>query len=139
MWAPVVYKRFVQCRRIVGRFSSNGEISYTYATGTVDAENASYAGGICGYSSGRITNSLALNTKINGSNAGRIAGNGYDFAFNYASPWVQLSGKTFPDNQVANQNGANTSLDSFETDLKKETPATAGLVTGHSTPASYQS
>ena len=105
---------------IVGRFSSNGEISYTYATGTVDAENASYAGGICGYSSGRITNSLALNTKINGSNAGRIAGNGYDFAFNYASPWVQLSGKTFPDNQVANQNGANTSLDSFETDLKKE-------------------
>ena len=105
---------------IVGRLELNGEISYTYATGTVDAENANYAGGICGYSSGRITNSLALNTKINGSNAGRIAGDGVTFAFNYASPWVQLSGKTFPDNQVANQNGANTSLESFEDDLKKE-------------------
>ena len=105
---------------IVGNLGSNSKISYTYATGTVDAENASYAGGICGYSSGRITNSLALNTKINGSNAGRIAGNGVTFAFNYASPWVQLSGKTFPDNQVANQNGANTSLENFETDLKKE-------------------
>ena len=110
---------------IVGRFSSNGEISYTYATGTVDAENANYAGGICGYSSGRITNSLALNTKINGSNTGRIAGNGkgVTFAFNYASPWVQLSGKTFPDNQVANPNGANTSLENFETDLKKGDPS----------------
>ena len=110
---------------IVGRLGSNGEISYTYATGTVDAENASYAGGICGNSYGRITNSLALNTKINGLNAGRIAGNGkgVTFASNYASPWVQLSGQTFPDNQVANQNGANTYLDSFETDLKKEDPS----------------
>ena len=106
---------------IVGELGSNGEISYTYATGTVDAENASYAGGICGYSSGRITNSLALNTKINGLDAGRIAGNGkgVTFASNYASPWVQLSGKTPSDNLVTNQNGANTSLDSFETDLKK--------------------
>ena len=108
---------------IVGNLGSNSKISYTYATGTVDAENASYAGGICGYSSGRITNSLALNTKINGSNAGRIAGNGYDFAFNYASPWVQLSGKTFPDNLVTNPNGANTSLDSFEDDLKNGDPS----------------
>ena len=108
---------------IVGDLGSNGEISYTYATGTVDAENASYAGGICGYSSGRITNSLALNTKINGSNAGRIAGNGVTFASNYASPWVQLSGQTPSDNLVTNQNGANTSLDSFEDDLKNGDPS----------------
>ncbi|MCD8137416.1 MAG: hypothetical protein LUH01_16280 [Parabacteroides gordonii] len=105
---------------IVGRLELNGKISYTYATGTVDAENASYAGGICGYSSGgRITNSLALNTNINGQYTGRIAGGGDDFASNYASPWVQLSGQTRPNNLVTNQNGANTSLSSFQDDLKK--------------------
>ena len=104
---------------IVGRLEFNGKISYTYATGTVDAENANYAGGICGYSSGgRITNSLALNTKINGQYTGRIAGGGDDFDSNYASPWVQLSGQTRPNNLVTNQNGANTSLDNFVTDLK---------------------
>ena len=113
-------RRLCNAGGIVGRLEFNGKISYTYATGTVDAENADYAGGICGNSSGRITNSLALNTKINGRYTGRIAGVGDDFASNYASPWVQLSGKTSSDNLVTNQNGANTYLDSFQDDLKKD-------------------
>ena len=115
---------------IVGYGSSNSTISHTYATGDVETgtgDNSRYAGGICGYlwSKGTLTNSLAVNGRIIGGNSfsNRIVGHKESDATlgtNYASPEIQVNGQTPPDNQVTNKNGANTYLDSFETDLKKE-------------------
>ncbi|MCD8268191.1 MAG: hypothetical protein LUD46_06815, partial [Parabacteroides sp.] len=59
---------------IVGWFSV-GTLSYTYATGMVTGEKSN-SGGICGYSfKGSLTNNLALNKKVSGSDySGRVLG-----------------------------------------------------------------
>lgn len=94
---------------IVGLLNNSGNISYTYATGIVGTTASQMAGGICGrLYAGGITNSLALNTEINGEDTGRIGGyssNKGTFSDNYASPEIQVNGSTVDDGAANDANG----------------------------------
>lgn len=98
-----------------------GELSYTYATGKVEAKGgAASAGGICGSPPGNLSNNLALNGEITGSSnySGRVRGEGGNFGFNYASTQTKVNGSPVHSNNPSFVDGADTWLDTFEDDLK---------------------
>ena len=95
------------------------EVSYTYATGKIEATGNSYvcAGGICGRS--KVSNSLALNESIKGNSANRIAETSSTLANNYASTRTMVNGRTVSSSDnPSSEKGADTWLDTFENDLK---------------------
>lgn len=98
------------------------ELSYTYATGKVEAKGGSYliAGGICGSSPSNLSNNLALNGEIIGSGiySGRVSGLGSGSGSNYASTQTKVNGSPVHNNNPSYTNGADTWLDTFENDLK---------------------
>ena len=108
----------------------HGPLSYTYATGNVKATGAnSYAGGICGVhdqsgGNGELSHNLALNTSVStsgvsGVNIHRIAGiANASSQSNYATPDVNVNGQPVPNATPDSHDGANTSLEHFEDDLK---------------------
>lgn len=104
---------------IVGLLNNSGNISYTYATGIVGTTASQMAGGICGrlYAGGGITNSLALNTEINGEDTGRIGGyssNKGTFSDNYASPEIQVNDQPVSGGAANDKNGnSGVNLDNF--------------------------
>lgn len=106
---------------------SQGTISYTFATGKV-AVNEGYrqnAGGICGYCTGQITNSLALNTEVTVAIAGRdncnrIGKSGSTPSANYANPDMLVIVNNQPQSVADDANGYNgtsTSCDKLKNDL----------------------
>lgn len=88
---------------IAGDSPGDVTLSYTYATGAVEAADGTennYAGGICGYfPRGTLSNNLALNKQVNNGDDGesnRIAGyvDSYTtLSDNYASPEIQVNGR----------------------------------------------
>ena len=88
---------------IAGSIRHSASLSYTYATGAVEAAGNTannYAGGICGfaYTGSSLLNNLALNKSIkgNGGESNRIVGNKESevtLTSNYASPEIQVNGK----------------------------------------------
>lgn len=103
---------------------SIGDLSYTYATGAVEAigGNKMYAGGIVGYLDflSSMTNCLALNTEIKGYRIARIAGLGKNLPTNYAAPRILLNGTTPDpaDRGIDTNHGADIRSRTFEADLK---------------------
>ena len=88
---------------IAGSIRRSASLSYTYATGAVEAAGNTannYAGGICGfaYTGSSLLNNLALNKSIKGKEgeSNRIVGkkeSEVTLTFNYASPEIQVNGK----------------------------------------------
>ena len=110
---------------IAGYSSTGSVISYTYATGAVEAAdgtNDNYAGGICGYfRSGTLSNNLALNEQVNGKEgqSNRIAGGVYSsvtLSDNYAST-IRVNKKVVSNGNDKDVNGADTWLDTFKGNL----------------------
>ncbi|WP_455638102.1 hypothetical protein [Parabacteroides sp.] len=101
-----------------------GELSYTYATGKVEVKGGTtlIAGGICGSSLDNLSNNLALNGEIMGSGyfIHRVRGEGGDSGSNYASTQTKVNGSPVHSNNPSFRDGANTWLNTFEDDLKKE-------------------
>ena len=105
-----------------------GEISYTYATGNVKVSggNVRYAGGIVGaiYASVSTSNNLSLNGNITCESGGNrsvgYAGSGSSVSNNYASTRTKINGSPVNINDPSSWQGANTWLNTFESDLKKE-------------------
>lgn len=111
-----------------------GELSYTYATGRVEAKGGTtlVAGGICGSPPGNLSNNLALNGEITGSGyfIHRVKGEKNGSGSNYASTQTKVNGSPVHSNDLSSRNGADTWLDTFENDLKKDP---AGNANGWST------
>ena len=110
---------------IAGYSSTGGVISYTYATGAVEAAdgtNDNYAGGICGsFRGGTLSNNLALNEQVNGKEgqSNRIAGGVYSsvtLSDNYAST-IRVNKKVVSNGNDKDVNGADTWLDTFKGNL----------------------
>ena len=99
-----------------------GKLSYTYATGKVEAKGGgASAGGICGSPPSNLSNNLALNGEITGSSnysSGRVRGSGGDSGSNYASTQTKVNGSPVHSNDPSFSDGADTWLDTFEDDLK---------------------
>ena len=101
---------------IAGYSSTGGVISYTYATGAVEAADGTddnYAGGIFGYfQTGTLSNNLALNEQVNGKEgqSNRIAGGVYSsvtLSDNYAST-IRVNKKVVSNGNDKDVNGADT-------------------------------
>lgn len=108
---------------IVGRLM--GVLSYTYATGVIEAIGRDEsAGGIVGSLGAEIymTNCLALNTEIKGDRSARIAGGGDGVPArpNYAAPQMLINGATPDpaDRGIDTKHGADIRSRTFEADLK---------------------
>lgn len=127
-YATVAVKAVSDSKSYAGGITGNAsghkkELSYTYATGAVEATGTSqnnYAGGICGYAQSlTIRNNLALNDFIKGNEkwSNRIVGemtNTVTSTSNYASPEIVVNGKTVSDEVRSNANGSpNVNLDDF--------------------------
>ena len=99
---------------IAGYSSTGGVISYTYATGAVEAADGTddnYAGGIFGnFQTGTLSNNLALNEQVNGKEgqSNRIAGgvsSSVTLSDNYASPEIQVNGSVVNGGARDGENG----------------------------------
>lgn len=105
-----------------GIMGQPGNLSYTYATGSIKitgGDDQQYAGGISVFSN-ETTNSLALNSEItveNGSNYNRIDPSSKLTNYNYARPAMLLQGSTATSNDPSSADGADTWLDTFKDDL----------------------
>lgn len=108
---------------ITGRLM--GVLSYTYATGVMEAEDGG-AGGIVGsLGAGRyMANCLALNTKIEGGQSARIVGrgDGVPSSPNYAAPKMLVNGATPDpaDRGIDTKHGADIRSRTFEANLKSD-------------------
>ena len=110
---------------IAGYSSTGGVISYTYATGAVEAADGTddnYAGGIFGnFQTGTLSNNLALNEQVNGKEgqSNRIAGgvsSSVTLSDNYAST-IRVNKKVVSNGNDKDVNGADTWLDTFKGNL----------------------
>ena len=110
---------------IAGYSSTGGVISYTYATGAVEAADGTddnYAGGIFGnFRSGTLSNNLALNEQVNGKEgqSNRIAGgvsSSVTLSDNYAST-IRVNKKVVSNGNDKDVNGTDTWLDTFKGNL----------------------
>ncbi|RDU47417.1 hypothetical protein DWU89_19745 [Parabacteroides acidifaciens] len=112
---------------IVGELE-DGTLSFTYATGKVTG-SPGCTGGICGYSfGGSLTNNLALNKEISGSDSysGRVLGQNSSssttLGSNYANPDMLVNGQLAAGTDAGSNSGANTYSDKFKDDLIETTP-----------------
>ena len=91
--------------------TSTTRVQYCYATGSVEGY---YAGGICADNKGRITNSVALNTSVTGTNARRVADGG-TLTNNYGSDGMLINGATISSGELGSANGKDVTAALYNT------------------------
>lgn len=102
---------------IAGMMSSG--CSYAYSTGNVEAKGEGFrrAGGISGYGGGTVSNNLALNRNITGTELYRVCDRVTSSC--YASTRTKVNNSTVRNENPSSKNGADTWLETYEADLKR--------------------